>query len=146
MSETVATNPVLDRLDIQDLISRYHERASRYDFDASAACFTVDAVWEVPEMNLRLEGRDVIREQMPKLIEPIEYLVQINAPAIIDVDGSTASARSLIREYAKFREGGVAMDVVGQFNDRLERTAEGWKFAQRTFTIIGTQVTEQRNG
>ena len=36
-------------------------------------------------------------------MEPIEYLVQINAPAIIAVDGDSASARSLIRECAKFR-------------------------------------------
>ena len=40
---------------------------------------------------------------MTALMAPIEYLVQINAPAIIAVDGDTASARSLIRECAKFR-------------------------------------------
>jgi ketosteroid isomerase-like protein len=141
------SDPRLDKVDIQETISRYHEGASLYDFDAIAACFTEDAVWEVPSMNLRLEGRDVIREQMPKLIEPIVYLVQINAPAIIEVDRLAATARSLVREVAKFKEGGLVMDVVGQFNDRLERVAGGWKFTQRTFTIIGTQTTtEQRNG
>ena len=50
---------------------------------------------------------------------PIEYLVQINAPAIIAVDGDTASARSLVRECAKFRDRPGLMDVVGQFNDEL---------------------------
>ena len=141
------SDAALDTIEIQQTISRYHEGASLYDFDAIAACFTPDAVWEVPSMKLRFEGRDLIREQMQKLVEAIEYLVQINAPAIIDVEGDSATARSLIRECAKFREGGVRMDVVGQFNDRLQRTAEGWKFTQRTFTIIGTQTTtEQRNG
>lgn len=131
---------MLDKIDIQETISRYHEGASTYDFDQIASTFLPDAVWEVPALEIRLEGRDVIRRRMPELVATIEYLVQINAPAIIEIDGDAASARSLIREFAKFRDNGMSMDVVGRFVDRLQRTPEGWKFAQRTFTVIGTQV------
>src|SRR4051812_42759803 len=113
---------MLDKLEIQETISRYHEGASTFDVDRILATFLPDAVWEVPSLGLRSEGLDGIREQMTALIAPIEYLVQINAPAIIDIDGDVASSRSLIRECAKFRDGGVLMDVVGQFNDRLART------------------------
>lgn len=133
---------MLDKLEIQETISRYHEGASTFDVDQIIATFQPGAVWEVPSLHIRSEGLDSIREQMTALIAPIEYLVQINAPAIIDIDGDTASARSLIRECAKFRDGGVLMDVGGQFNDRLERTPDGWRFARRTFTVIGTQVTD----
>jgi hypothetical protein len=95
-------------------------------------------------MGLRCDGHAELRAQMPALVEPIEYLVQINAPAIIEVDGDRATARSLIRECARFRDGGVLMDVVGQFRDELRRTPDGWRFAHRSFTIIGTHVTEGR--
>ena len=81
---------------------------------------------------------------MTALMAPIEYLVQINAPAIIVVDGDTASARSLVRECAKFRDRPGLMDVVGQFNDELQRTPDGWRFAHRTFTILGTHTSEGR--
>lgn len=132
---------MLDKIEIQELISRYHEGASKFDWEQIFATFLPTGVWEVPSFGVRCEGLDAMREQMPALVATIEYLVQINAPAIIDVDGDTATARSLIRECAQFRDGGVLMDVVGQFNDRLERTPEGWRFAQRTFTILGTNVT-----
>ena len=40
------------------------------------------------------------------------------------------------------RDGGAYMDVVGQFSDQLRRTPDGWRFAHRTFTVIGTHVME----
>ena len=80
---------------------------------------------------------------MTAVLEPIEYLVQINAPAIIAVDGDTASARSLVRECAKFRDRPGLMDVVGQFVDELQRTPDGWRFAHRTFTILGTHMSAE---
>jgi ketosteroid isomerase-like protein len=132
---------MLDKIEIQETISRYHEGASTLDVSRIVATFLPDAIWEVPSLGIRSEGLDGIRKQMTDLVASIEYLVQINAPAIIDIEGDVASARSLIRECAKFQDGGVLMDVVGQFVDRLERTPEGWKFAQRTFNVIGTQVT-----
>jgi ketosteroid isomerase-like protein len=131
-----------DEADIQDTISRYHEAASTSDWDQIEATFLPDGTWEVPAMRLRCQGHAEIRATMPALVEAIEYLVQINAPAIIEVDGDRATARSLVRECAQFRDGGVYMDVVGQFVDELARTPHGWRFAHRTFTIIGTHVTE----
>jgi len=133
---------MLDKVEIQETISRYHEGASTSDLEQIISTFLPDGVWEVPSLHVRVQGHADIREKMEELVAPIAYLVQINAPAIIEVDGDTAEARSLIRECARLRDGGVHMDVVGQFQDRLERTREGWKFAHRTFTVIGTQVTE----
>jgi ketosteroid isomerase-like protein len=133
---------MLDRVDIQETISRYHDGASRNDIEQIIATFLPDGVWEVPSMGLRAVGHADMRVTMAALVEPIEYLVQINAPAIVELDGDTASARSLVRECAQLRDGGVYMDVVGQFDDDLQRTPDGWRFAHRTFTIIGTHVTE----
>jgi ketosteroid isomerase-like protein len=131
-----------DKIEIQETISRYHEGASTFDLEQIIATFLPDAVWEVPSMKLRAEGHAGIRETMTALVGSLEYLVQINAPAIIDVDGDTATARSLIRECTRFRDADVYMDVVGQFNDRLERTSDGWRFAQRVFTVLGTETTK----
>lgn len=133
---------MLDKVDIQETISRYHEGGSTNDLDQIIETFLPDGIWEVPSLNIRAEGHAGIRETMAALVAPIEYLVQINAPAIIDVDGDTASARSLVRECAMLRDGGVYMDVVGQFNDQLARTSDGWRFAHRTFTVFGTHITE----
>ena len=132
-----------DKAEIQETISLYHEAASKLDFDQLMATFLPDAIWEVPSMEISSQGRDNIRSLMENLMAPIEYLVQINAPAVIVVDDDTASARSMIRESAKFRNRAGLMDVVGQYVDRLERTPDGWKFARRTFTVLGTHLSAE---
>ena len=134
---------MIDKLEIQETISLYHEGGSLADWDQVMATFLPDGIWEVPAMEIRCEGQAKIRETMTALLEPIEYLVQINAPAIVAVDGDTATARSLIRECAKFRGRPELMDVVGQFNDELRRTPDGWRFAHRTFSIFGTHMSAE---
>jgi ketosteroid isomerase-like protein len=135
---------MIDKVEIQETISVYHEGASKADYDQLMTTFLPDGIWEVPGMEIVSQGVDNIRSTMTALMAPIEYLMQINAPAIIAVDGDTATARSLIRECAKFRGRPGLMDVVGQFNDELQRTPDGWRFAHRTFTILGTQTLEGR--
>jgi ketosteroid isomerase-like protein len=134
---------MIDKVEIQETISVYHEGASTADYDQLMTTFLPDAIWEVPGMKILSQGRDNIRSTMVALMEPIEYLVQINAPAVIVVDGDTASARSLVRESAKFRNRPGLMDVVGQYHDELKRTSDGWKFAHRTFTILGTHLSAE---
>ena len=116
---SISDEPFVDKVEIQETISLYHEGGSTTDWDQVMATFLPDGIWEVPAMGIRCQGHDDIRETMTTLLEPIEYLVQINAPAIIAVDGDSASARSLIRECAKFRGQPGLIDVVGQFNDEL---------------------------
>ncbi len=134
---------MLDKLEIQETISLYHEGGSTTDWDQVMATFLPDGIWEVPALRILAEGQAAIRSAMTSLMEPIEYLVQINSPAIITVDGDSAAARSLIRECAKFRGQPGVIDVVGQFNDELQRTADGWRFAHRTFTIFGTHLSAE---
>ena len=134
---------MLDKLEIQETISLYHEGGSKTDWDQVMATFLPDGIWEVPALHIRSQGHTAIREAMTALMEPVEYLVQINAPAIITVDGDSASARSLIRECAKFRAQAGVIDVVGQFTDELQRTPHGWRFAHRTFAIFGTHMSAE---
>ena len=134
---------MLDKVEIQETISLYHEAGSTTDWDQMMATFLPDGIWEVPALRILSQGQAAIREAMTALMEPIEYLVQINAPAIITVDGDSASARSMIRECAKFRGQSGVIDVVGQFRDELRRTADGWRFAHRTFTIFGTHMSAE---
>ena len=127
-----------DKVEIQETISRYHEAGSTFDWERIIATFLPDGIWEVPSLEVRAVGHADIRVTMSSLVAGIDYLVQINAPAIISVDGDSASARSLIRECAKLRGQAGLIDVVGQFTDELQRTPDGWRFAHRTFTILGS--------
>ena len=134
---------MIDKVEIQETISLYHEGGSTADYDQLVATFLSDGIWEVPAMKIRSQGHDDIRSTVSAIMAPIEYLVQINAPAVVVVDGDKASARSLVRESAKLRDHPGLMDVVGQYRDELERTSDGWKFAHRTFTILGTHISAE---
>jgi hypothetical protein len=75
---------------------------------------------------------------MSGFVAMMDYFVQMNTPATIEVTGDKAAAHSVIRECGKFAGRDEALEVLGFYADELVRTAEGsWKFARRTFTSAG---------
>jgi len=76
------------------------------------------------------------------VIAALDLLVQMNAPAVVILDGDKATARSYIRETG--RPKGTTnewVEIVGYYDDRLIRTPQGWRFAHRTFTTVASYRT-----
>jgi ketosteroid isomerase-like protein len=128
---------MVDEIAIQQTLNRYSEGASRRDWDQVVATFLPDGVWAVPGLGLRFEGRAALQQAMSGLVAPFDYLVQLNAPAVIELDGDRASARSVIRECAKFAGRDQAFEALAVYNDKLVRTPDGWKFVERVFQVLG---------
>jgi hypothetical protein len=74
---------------------------------------------------------------MAGFVAQMDYFVQLNSPAVIEVAGDAAMARSTIRECGKFAGRDEALEVMGYYADELVRTAAGWRFARRTFRGLG---------
>jgi ketosteroid isomerase-like protein len=126
-----------DEASIQQTLNRYSTGASRADWDRVLATFVPDGVWDVPDLGARFEGLEEIRGGLLRFSGPMDYIVQLNTPAVIEVDGDTAAAHSVIRECGKFSGRDEALEVLGLYADKLVRTAGGWKFALRVFEIRG---------
>lgn len=126
-----------DEASIQQTLNRYSTAASRADWDKVLATFTPDAVWDVPDLGARFEGLEAIRSGLLRFSGPMDYIVQLNTPAVIEVDGDTATAQSVIRECGKWSGRDEALEVLGLYADKLVRTAGGWKFVERVFEIRG---------
>jgi ketosteroid isomerase-like protein len=126
-----------EEFSIQQTINRYSEGASRADWDEVLSTYAPDGVWEIPYFAAKFEGHGAIRDALMHFTGPMEYIVQINAPALIDVHGDTAVARSVIRECGKFTGQNEALEVLGFYGDTLLRTAAGWKFTRRVFEVRG---------
>lgn len=122
---------------IQQTISLYSLGCSSRNWDMVIGTFLVDGTWEVPARGIAISGHAALRATMSGMIAGFDYFVQINAPAIITVDGDRATARSLIRECGKHTGTGEALEVTGLYEDVLARTDEGWKFVRRSFTGLG---------
>lgn len=122
---------------IQQLMNRYSDAATRRDWAQMRSIFTADGEWLVPEQGMTFRGPDEIVPPMAAFLEQFDYFVQMNSAAVIEVDGDRATARSVVRESGKFAGAAIGIEVMGQYSDDLLRTADGWKFARRTFHGLG---------
>lgn len=125
-----------DHIAIQQTINLYTEGASRADWDQVIATFLPGGIWEIAGGGVQ-SGHDAIRAAMAAFVSQMAYYVQLNAPAVIHVEGDRATARSVIRECGKYADRDSVLDVVGFYNDELVRTPDGWRFARRTFRAAG---------
>lgn len=126
-----------DEIAIQQTLNRYTDGASRADWEQVMATFLPDGIWEVPATGMSLQGHAAIQAGMAAFVTQMAYYVQINAPAVITIEGERATARSMIRECGKYADRDEALEVQGYYSDELVRTAAGWKFARRRFTGLG---------
>ena len=126
-----------DEYAIQRTINIYSQEASLLRWDRVLPLYLPDAVWSVPHLGIRRQGHAEIRAQLDEFAGWMEFVLQANSPAVIDLDGDTAIARSSAKESGKFKGRDEALEVLGFYADDLVKTADGWKFARRKFTSFG---------
>ena len=126
-----------DELSIQQTINRYSVAASQARWDEVLDTFTPDGVWEVPVHQVRFEGPAEIRGGLIRFSGNMDYIVQVNTPSVITVDGDTATAECVIRECGKLTGQDAALEILGLYKDKLVRTPRGWKFTYRLFELRG---------
>lgn len=126
-----------DASEIQHILNLYSDGASRRDFDQVIATFIEDSIWEVADTPHRFTGIEAILGAFRAFTATTSYLVQMNAPAVILVDGDKATARSTIREVGRYSDRDELFDCVGTYFDSLVRTPDGWRFTHRRFVTHG---------
>jgi len=127
------TDAAADRLAIRELIERYSDALNRRDFVAMAALFTDDARWRVDApFDLHFEGA-AIATSIAAMIGNYAFLLQMPHAIAVDVAGDHADARTTIHEIAQAADGASGLNSFGLYHDRLVRTAQGWRFAERRF-------------
>jgi ketosteroid isomerase-like protein len=126
-----------DEYAIQRVINIYSQEASLLNWEKVLPLYMADAVWSVPHLGIRRQGHAEIRAQLDEFASWMEFVLQANSPAVIDVDGDSATARSSAKESGKFKGRDEGFEFIFMYVDRLTRTADGWKFAERTVQFIG---------
>ena len=127
-----------DQRAIQNVLNTYSQNASLGNWDTVLSLFLPDAVWEIPHLGMKLEGRDAIGGALKAFMGEMDYVLQLNSPATIEVSGDTATASAGIREAGKSAGKDEGFDFFGLYLDTLERTGDGWKFRTRVFRGLGT--------
>lgn len=124
--------------DCERLIKRYVNLNDAQDWPAVAALYTEDARFARPSKpDEFIEGRAAILAGF--LARPARAQRHVIANVVVDVeDADNARAFSVIVLYMgdQADDGGLPVQdakspLIGTFTDRLVRTAEGWRFAER---------------
>jgi ketosteroid isomerase-like protein len=127
---------------IQQQLNRYTDAVNRRDWTAFAAVYAEDAIWEGQgDLSMRFEGRDAITLGFVSIIEPMSMFVQMNAPAVIEIDGDRAKARSTIHELGDVPVEGTRFELYGRYEDELVRHKGEWLFHHRRFVPVTRQVS-----
>lgn len=126
-----------DAAQIQMVINQFTESCSRRDWPTMLATYIPDGVWEVPAMNIRVVGHEALQSTLEAFAVPMEYILQMNAPAVIVVGDGVATARSVMRENGKYKDLNEVLEVTGFYADEFVKTAKGWRFSKRSFEVVG---------
>ena len=128
----IAHSTTDDIVAIRALADRYSDAANRLDTSAMADVYAIDG--ELVAFGNSFHGRDTIRKVFEDTIGLREVMNQVCSGAIIEVSSDRATARWNVTEFAKRRDLDKLDLFIGNYEDELVRTAEGWRFARRVLT------------
>jgi 3-phenylpropionate/cinnamic acid dioxygenase small subunit len=124
---------VAERLEIDDLLTRYATAVDTKDWDLYDTCFTEDAFIDYTSAGGIKGGLVEVRDWLAKTL-PIFCMTQhVVCNRVIQIDGDVATARSVFYNPMAFPDGDTQKLFFegGYYNDELVKTAEGWRIKQR---------------
>ena len=125
---------VADRIEIDDLITRYATAVDTKDWDLYRTVFTDDAVIDYTSAGgIRGSLGEVVEwlSHALKLFPMTQHLIT-NRHVVLE--GDTATGRSYYYNPLGRPDGTGGMQLLffgGYYNDRFRRTADGWRIAER---------------
>jgi 3-phenylpropionate/cinnamic acid dioxygenase small subunit len=128
----MTSEEVCAREEIRDLLARYTYNGDRGEVAALAACFAEDGEFEFP--GAKAVGHAAVAAALTGAERnPARTFVRhhiTNPLIVLAPDGKTATSRSYFQVISN-----AGPDHAGVYNDRLKRTAEGWRFARRQVRV-----------
>jgi uncharacterized protein (TIGR02246 family) len=116
-----------DLEEIRKLLACYCYAIDSSDAEAWANLFTEDGVFHYA-LGEPLIGREALR-QFVSLVPDDRHHLTMNEIVDVDADSATVRAYALVT-----KESPPVISAVGEYEDTLRRTADGWKFARRVYS------------
>ena len=123
-----------DKLEINELVARYADAVCRRDQSAWADTWAEDGLWQLPGAP-ETRGRDNIVALWANAMAGFPFVAQLINNGTVDVEGDTASGRWYLTEHLKLPDGDIMFNI-GVYQDSYVKTAGGWKFSERHYTVL----------
>ena len=130
-----------DQQEITELLARYADAVNRRDRQAWTAVWLEDSIYSL-NGGPQKKGRDAIVALYVKAMDNVESMLQLVHNGTVEVDGDSATGRWYVSEQHGLGDD-KSVFVIGVYQDRYVRTADGWKFAERHFDQL---YVESRRG
>jgi hypothetical protein len=132
---------VSDRLEIDDLLSRYTFAIDEQDFDALDNVFTPDATIDYTTSGGISGMYPEVKAWLAKVLPIFPATQHMLGNKRVTIDGDTAT--SMVHFYNPMRSpgengSGPMFYLGGYYNDRLVRTPDGWRIADRFEQAVWT--------
>lgn len=125
---------IADRIAIDDLLTAYAAAVDARDWDGLAALFAPDAVLDYSAFDGPRAGAvDAIGWVAEGLSGfPVSQHLITNRQVWLAVDGDPDTARARCEVFNPMVDSnGTVVQVGGSYEDRLIRSSDGWRFAER---------------
>jgi 3-phenylpropionate/cinnamic acid dioxygenase small subunit len=137
---------ISDRIEIDDLLTRYATGVDRRDWDLWETCFTPDAHIDYTAFGgIKGDVREVRRWLAETMVRfPMSQHLVINRE--VAIDGDTATCRSGFYNPMAVPTGQGDERMLffcgGYYCDKLERTAAGWRIRERVEEFSYSTMTQ----
>jgi ketosteroid isomerase-like protein len=130
---------LLDERDIVALAFRYCRALDTKDWPALANVFLPDATADLSS-GAELVGIEAIVTRIRTALQHLDDSQHLVGNHEVTVDGDLATHRCYLQaqHIRRAATGGPNYLVGGRYEDRLVRTAAGWRIAHRTLTVMWT--------
>jgi 3-phenylpropionate/cinnamic acid dioxygenase small subunit len=125
---------ISDRIEIDDLLTRYASALDAKDWDLWASCFTADAFIDYNAAGGIKGSLPEVRKWLSEVMAGFPMTQHLVTNKTVRVDGDTATCRSyLFNPMGLPGDGGdlVLFFDGGYYRDKLRRTPAGWRIAER---------------
>jgi 3-phenylpropionate/cinnamic acid dioxygenase small subunit len=137
--DAAAAAALADRQEIADLCARYATALDTRDWALLESCFTATPVFVHP--GGRLDGFPAVLARTSAALTPLDVTQHLLGSPAIQVDGDTARCHcSFHAQHVRTgTPGGDTYVIAGSYADRLVRTRDGWRIAERVQTYLWRQ-------
>lgn len=135
-----------DRLEIQDLFARYCFAIDERDWDVLDSVFTPDAAIDYTETGGAKGSLAEIKAWLPVALERFPSFQHMVATTKLTLVGDTALSRTILFNpmVHKGEDGAEQVFFIGLwYRDKLVRTPDGWRIAERYEEIGWTHNVPQ---
>lgn len=127
------SGPFEDQLAIRLLVESYSDAVFRRDADDWGACWAEESRWFL--MGTTVSGRDAIVALWKQAMDGFAFVAFFSQIGSLKIEDDRATGRVWTHELLETRDGTISRPV-GRYDDAYVRTGDGWRFAERRYTML----------